>query len=133
MCRHLRAFSSVLCRQTAKAAIDSRMFHRVVTTSRRAWSICPPIFRGPRVLVVRKQSTSRPATNAIRNELEPKIQKSVPLTNIRSAQEIVDIINTLRQILLTQSAPVPNSASNAIELDETAEKVALAEALIRAL
>src|SRR5260370_41872327 len=29
-----------------------------------------------------------PATNAIRNELEPKIQKSVPLINVRSTQDI---------------------------------------------
>src|SRR5207344_490077 len=38
-----------------------------------------------------------PATNSSRNELEPKIQKSVPLINVQSPQHINDIVNTIRQ------------------------------------
>jgi hypothetical protein len=74
-----------------------------------------------------------PATYAIRNELEPKIQKSVSLRNVQSPQEISDIVNTVRQILLIQSGIAPNAAMNTIEINETAEKVAVAEALINAL
>jgi hypothetical protein len=74
-----------------------------------------------------------PATNAIRNELEPKIQKSIPLTNIQSQQDINVIVNTVRQILLIPNVVAPNAAMNAIEITETAEKVGVAEALIRSL
>jgi len=74
-----------------------------------------------------------PATNAIRNELEPKIQKSIPLTNVQTQQDINVIVNTVRQILLISNGIAPNAAMNAIEITETAEKVGVAEALIRSL
>ena len=74
-----------------------------------------------------------PATNALRNELESKIQKSVPLMNVRASEDVSAIVNAVRQVLFIQSGIAPNASMTAIDMNETAEKIAVAEALIKAL
>ena len=74
-----------------------------------------------------------PAAFTIRNELEPKIQKSFPLTHVQTPQDINAIVNTLKVMLLSTDGVTVNPAMNAIDINETADRVALAAALIAAL